>query len=328
MDNSSIFNSELMGKRLLFTIGLVLITVFILDFSIGKILRYFYFRQIAGEDHRTTYSMEKTKADILVFGSSRAVHHYVPEVFEDSMNLSFYNTGRGGQFIFYQTAVLKSVLKRYTPKLIILDFMGTFEQGRDYYDRMSCLLPYYDNHPEIRELIELRSPYEEIKLVSEIYPFNSQFLTIAIGNLEINKKRKPDQKGYVPLINELTENMDSLETKSIYEIDSIKVRVVREFLKACKSAGIPLVVVFSPVYYLYDKDYSISICREICQNEKVPFYDFSKDPLFLYKKKLFGDILHVNHQGAILFSQTIIDKIKQLRSTLDPGSELLSGNKN
>ncbi|KYK21256.1 hypothetical protein AYK24_03370 [Thermoplasmatales archaeon SG8-52-4] len=315
-----------MVKRLLFTIGFVLITVLFLDFSIGKILRYFYFRQVAGEDYRTTYSMEETKADVLVFGSSRAVYHYVPEVFEDSLNLSFYNTGRGGQFIFYQTAVLKSVLKRYTPKLVILDFMGSFEKGEDYYDRMSCLLPYYANHPEIRDLVELRSPFEKIKLVSGIYPFNSQFLNIAVGNLEINKKRKPDNKGYVAFHNELTEDIDSLETKSIYEIDSNKVVVFKEFLLKTRSAGIPIIVIFSPVYYLYDQDYSVSICRDICRQEKVPFYDFSKDPIFLNKKKLFADNLHVNHKGAILLSQIVINKIKQSKCAKYPDYDLIVRN--
>ena len=36
-------------------------------------------------------------------------------------------------------------------------------------------------------------------MISEIYPYNSSLLTIAIGNLEINKTRKNDRKGYVPL---------------------------------------------------------------------------------------------------------------------------------
>ena len=44
--------------------------------------------------------MELTKADLLVFGSSRANHHYVPEVFEDSLKLTFYNTGKDGSGIF------------------------------------------------------------------------------------------------------------------------------------------------------------------------------------------------------------------------------------
>ena len=267
--------------------------------------------------------MEETNADVLVFGTSRAVYHYVPQVFEDSLNLTFYNTGRGGQFIFYQTAVLKSVLKRYKPKLIIMDFMGTFEVGREYYDRMSCLLPYYNNHPEIRDLIELRSPYEKMKLLSQIYPFNSQFLTIAVGNLEINKKRKPDYKGFIPLLNEMRVEIDSMETKSSYEIDSIKVMAFREFLTDTKSAGIPVMVIFSPVYYLYDKDFSVSICREVCSQENVPFYDFSKDSVFLFKNNLFGDLIHVNQNGAILLSQLIVEKINQLKSSWNSGPEIV-----
>ena len=192
-------SSKMIVKKIILNIVIVGVLVFVIDFSIGRTLRYFYFKETSGLHFRTTYAMEKTEADILVFGASRANHHYIPEVFKDSLEMSFYNTGRDGNGIFFQTALLKSVLKRYSPKVIILDYAGGFEKGGEDYDRMSPLLPYYRTHEEIRSIVELKSPFERIKLLSEIYPFNSQILTIAIGNLEINKKRKPDNEGYVPL---------------------------------------------------------------------------------------------------------------------------------
>lgn len=81
--------------------------VFILDYSIGNVLRYFYFKQESGLQYRTTYSIEKTRADVLIFGSSRANHHYNPIVFENRLKQSYYNVGRDGNFIFYHSAVLK-----------------------------------------------------------------------------------------------------------------------------------------------------------------------------------------------------------------------------
>lgn len=136
--------------------------VFILDISIGSVLRYYYFKQESSSQYRTTYSIEKTKADILIFGSSRANHHYNPDVFDNRMNLSYYNVGRDGNFIFYHYAVLKGVLKRYSPKIVILDFIhGEFRQNQDSYDRLSSLLPYYRSHSEMRSIINLKSKYEK-----------------------------------------------------------------------------------------------------------------------------------------------------------------------
>jgi hypothetical protein len=190
--NSFISNFRIMVKKLIYNFALVAIVVFVIDFSIGKTLRYYYFKETSGLHYRTTYSMEKTEAELLVLGSSRANHHYVPEIFEDELKMSFYNTGRDGSRLLYNYAVFRSILKRYTPKIIILDIgFDELYSDAEEYARLSPLLPYYKNHPEIRDLIEKRSSFEKIKLLSNIYPFNSSLLAIAMGNLEVNKKRAP-----------------------------------------------------------------------------------------------------------------------------------------
>ena len=313
-----IFNfSNMILKKIIFNIAIVIAVVFVFDFGIGKALRYFYFKETAGLHFRTTYSMETTDADILVFGSSRANHHYVPEVFENSLKMSFYNTGRDANGIFFQTAVLISVLKRYTPKVIILDYAGGFKKGDDAYDKLSSLLPYYRTHKEIRNIIELKSKFERIKLISEIYPFNSQILTIAIGNLEINKKRRPDDKGYVPLYKEWNTKIDSIETFKGYSrdsdnlIDSNKLIAFRTFVNIAKKSGANVFVVYSPVFRKFNKSEEIDICNDVCFYENVTFLDFSKDTLFLNNNHLFQDVGHLNHNGALIFSKLIVDKIKQ-----------------
>jgi len=50
----------------------------------GCIFKQFHSSPVAVANYRTTYVMDSTKADILVFASSRASHHYVPEIFEDT----------------------------------------------------------------------------------------------------------------------------------------------------------------------------------------------------------------------------------------------------
>ena len=128
--------------------------LFVSDFLIGNLLSYYYFNQKRGADYLTTYSIDSTKADVLIFGSSRASHHYRPPIFENHLNLTCYNVGRDGSFLFYQYAVLKAVIKRYSPKIIILDFNdGEFSKDESNYDRISALLPYYKTHPEMRSII-------------------------------------------------------------------------------------------------------------------------------------------------------------------------------
>ena len=283
---------------------------------IGKTLNYFYFKQESGLQYRTTYSMEKTKADLLVFGSSRANHHYQPEVFEEELKISYYNVGRDGNFIFYHYAVLKSVLKRYKPKVIVLDFVEKeFEKKQESYDRLSSLLPYYNSHPEIREIVEIKSPFEKIKLISNIYPYNSALLTIAVGNTKANKKRKQDNKGYISLTNTFKEFNTPNKKITSNELDTVKVNCFRSFLNDCISSGIKTIVVCSPYYnYSTQEDKSVLLAKEISVKKNISFYDFSKDTSFAEHAFLFADRIHLNETGAKKFSHEVANKILNTNS--------------
>ncbi|MBN2400396.1 MAG: hypothetical protein JXI33_08680 [Candidatus Aminicenantes bacterium] len=312
-----------MVKKLVINIAIVAFVVIILDFAIGSVLRYFYFREISGIHFRTTYALEKADSDIIVFGSSRANHHYVPEIFENALKMSFYNAGRDGAGIFYHTAVLKSILKRNKSKVIILDYAGGFDKRERDYDRLSCLLPYYKYHDEIRRIIELKSSFERIKMVSAIYPFNSEILNIAIGNMKTNKDNYIDAQGYIPLDGELQAEIEFADNAINYEIDNNKVNYFKEFIFIAKKAGAKVIIIYSPIYEKYQKKQEIDICRSICNSMNVPFLDFSKNNLFLQNRQLFRDVEHLNHKGAIVFSNIVVNKIKFVSSAIkrDKASE-------
>ncbi len=281
------------------------------DFLIGSLLRYFYFKQQSGFQYRTTYSIEKTKAYLLIFGSSRANHHYHPDVFEKKMNLSFYNVGRDGGSIFYDYAVLQAILVRYCPKIVILDFeRKEFEKNQENYDRISFLLPYYDTHPEIHSIIKLKGPYEQIKLLSKIYPFNSSIFTIAIGNTKMGGQRYREIKGYVPLTKEWVEALKSENTPSTNQLDSNKIRLYETFIRDCIKSKVKLYIVCSPYFVKSpNKDYSIIKGREIAGKYNIGFFDYSLDSLFSGNRSLYADVRHLSDDGAKKFSDLITDKI-------------------
>src|SRR5450432_4813903 len=100
---------------------MLLLIVFILDFTIGHVLRYYFYKQECGRQYRAIYALDKTKADVLIFGSSTAYHLYKPPIIAARLKETCYNVGSPGQGVLFDYALLKSVLKRYTPMLIILD---------------------------------------------------------------------------------------------------------------------------------------------------------------------------------------------------------------
>ena len=177
------------------TKSVIIISIIILiDFTAGSILNKLYFMQNHGFDYRTTFTMEQNTADLLVFGASSANHHYRPDAFGKT-NLSFYNCGRDGNFIFYHYAILQATLKRYKPKLVILDITEEdFYKSPDSYDRISSLLPYYKTHPEIKEIVEMKSKWEQFKMLSRIYPFNSKIISSFTGYIDMYDKRFEEEK--------------------------------------------------------------------------------------------------------------------------------------
>ncbi|MEO5893943.1 MAG: hypothetical protein ABIQ31_27040 [Ferruginibacter sp.] len=290
---------------------LLLLIVFVLDFSIGKILRYYYFKQETGRQYRATYAIDKTTADVLIFGSSRAYHHYVPDIIETNLKQSCYNTGSPGQYLLYNYATLRAILKRYAPKMIILDLSTSeFQVGRDSYDRLSFLLPYYKDHEEIRPIVDLKSRWEKFKLLSSIYAFNSSFLMIAGGNSEYFKKRTTDLKGYKPLTG-VWQKPITPEIFQDYKLDSVKVSMLTSFIDDCNRAGTKLFIVSSPIYVTYrERDPSMVLIDKVAKEKKVPFMDFSYDTSFTNHPFLFNDPSHLNEKGAKLFTAKVTGMIK------------------
>ena len=301
-------------KKFILHLLLALILIALLDFVIGSTLKYLYFKQDSGFQYRTTHSLDYATEEVMIFGSSRANHHYDPEVFESKLNMSCYNTGRDGTYFFYQTALLKTMLKRHRPKVIIYDFYGSFEYSQSDYDRLSSFLPYYEEHEEIQEVLELKGPYEKFKTLSKIYPYNSLLLNIIKGNMEFDKEKSKDFKGYVPLPNIWNNTLEPLKTASEYKFDQNKLKAFQDFIHLCKKNNIELYVMVSPVFYKYKFDYSIATCEKICSEQNIPFYDFTKNDAFLRKPEWYADLLHLNQIGAEKFSGLVADSLKASRA--------------
>lgn len=288
-----------------------LLLVFAIDFGVGQLLSYFYFKQKSGVEYRTTYSINKTKEDILIFGSSRANHHYHPDIFESRLHMSYYNAGRDGTSIIYHYALLKGVLKRYSPKIIILDIVNKeFQKNADSYEKISPLLPYYNSHPEIRSIVQLRSRYEKYKLFSKIYPFNSAIFKIAMGNAGSSKKGSSDVQGYIPFYKVWDQPITKYISTVTYETDNKKIECYEQFIKDCNKAGVKLFVFVSPYYGISGHvDYSFLIADSIAKKHGIPFFDYSNTELFMSQRSYFADIRHLNDEGAKVYSNIVIDSI-------------------
>lgn len=295
----------------------VLIFLFLLiisDLIIGMLLKKMYNQQSSGWLYRSSYALDSTKADILIFGASRANHHYYSRLFAQELNLSSYNTGRDGNAIFYHYAVLQSVLKRYHPKVAILDFShAEFLKSADSYERISSLLPYYYSHVELQPIIQLKSNFEHLKLLSSIYPYNSLLFQIIAGNSKYNTSRdnRADDLGYVPLHKMFKGVTVNNASYGNYDLDQLKINYFKKFINDCASARIKLYIILSPCFLKFNvNDASVVIAKKLSIDNKIPFLDFSSEPVFLENPTIYADESHLNDTGAKIFTKMVIDKIK------------------
>lgn len=284
--------------------------IIICDKAIGTILESLYFRQQSGTSYRTTYSIDSVKADVLVFGSSRASHSYKPEIFENKFSTSFYNTGKDGNFVLYNYGVFKAIIRRYSPEIVIFDISpGELAYASSEYERLSSLLPYYKSHPEIRRIVDLRGPFEKLKHLSSVYPYNSLVLMILMGNMESNKLRKPDYKGYVALNKTMKLQERDTFQNPIGNVDENKLNAFMDIISICKQKKIELIFVNSPLWNINNKDFCRDKFVKLCQSQGVRFFDFSNHPGISGNPDYFADINHLNDSGARIFSEFLTDSI-------------------
>ncbi len=311
----SILNSNMADYKLILKrFAILLVAIFLLDWGIGAVLKHFFFTKKNGADYRTNNVINTVKADVLIFGSSKAVYHYDTKIIGDSLHLSVYNAGRDLSYIYYHYALLEAALKRYSPKLVVLDTRANefqrFKNGEDR-DRLNVLLPYYDSHPEIREVCLLRGDFERYKLLSKMYPYNSLILSELVELLPIARYKKDDsENGYIAKHGQFKGGLQPYTVNDA--VDTTAARYYKKFVELCKAKNIPLVVTYSPIYQNINAaaNRNVQVVMQICKENNVPVLNYLRDTTF-NNPAYFYDALHLNREGSVIYSSMVAGRLKQ-----------------
>jgi len=303
-------------KRFLSKAVRFMIIMIIVDVIVGQTFRILYFRQQGGKYYRTIHSLMHTEDDILIFGHSHTVKHFDPRIFTDILGMNCYNTGALGQGMLYTSAIQKGIFKRFHPKIVILnidDFM--LHERREEYERLSALFPYYNTHPEMRPIIELKNPYEKYKLISKLYKYNSTIVHILASRF-ISQK---DFNGFVPQegvlkqerINRFKKGLEDQPLKAEPSYDPNKIKALKSFIEEMQKAGIKLYAVASPRYrWNENRAPSTTVVKNILKEYGVSLWDYSEYSRIVNDRQLFSDISHLNGEGAEILSRLVAENMK------------------
>lgn len=296
-------------KRLVIKTILLLLLVVVVDAVFGITMRSALFSTIKGDWGRRNFIVNKTHEDILVFGSSRAIHHYDPRILANALNSSCYNCAEDGNGILLHYPRIEMILQRYTPRIIIYDLIPKYDFLQ--YDNTSflgILRPYSDNSL-VKEVIRDIDENELLKLHSNLYKYNSSFLEILMQRFSHSTVTAKDFS-YTPLASEMDYEPGPTGKFEGDGIDSLKYSYLGELADLCRSHGVELFFTASPWYKMSESDAYAPIYK-LCKEKGVTFLNHNFDKSFNLDKKYFHDPAHLDQYGAETFSSLIAHEIKE-----------------
>ena len=274
-----------MKKFLLKVIGLV-VAIVIFDVLFGLGFEFLLQNAKGGDSKRNNYICNEVGADVLIFGSSRAFHHYNPVIISDSLGMTCYNCGQDGNGSILNYGRYQLICQRYHPQVLIYDLYPLFDlfAKDDNHKYLGHLRPYYDRNG-IAEIFESVDETEKFKMKSNLYRYNSKFVQILSDNII------PQQSDGIQGFRPLNLEMDSLlvrknkEHKDVdYSFDSLKINYLKRLVELSNDTKIIFVV--SPYWNGMDTT-SLQIVKPFCQEHNIPILNYSNDSRYLYHTEYF-----------------------------------------
>lgn len=292
-------------KKYLIKIVLFFVAVAIVDVLFGIACQYMNDHSKGGGIKSRHYVCKESNEDVLIFGSSRAKHHYVPDIIEDSLGMTCYNTGEDGNGIILCYGFLKMITQRYSPKLIIYDVSKFDIYEDDNMKYLDLLKPYY-YEPGIDSVFWTVNPKSRYMMLSNLYRYNTTCLRV-IGNYLHPMTNYP--KGYSPLYKYM-DYEPIVKRKESKAVDYLKLHFFEKFISYVKQQNIKLVCCCSPSYKASSDIDNYQPIQQLCKKYEVPFYNLSVIPMLTDEKKYFTDRTHLNDKGACLYTSTLLSNLK------------------
>ena len=300
-------------KRFLLIIAASLALLVTLDQLVGRWLDRACAATTTGTQGRANYIVDSLDAPIVVFGSSRALHHYVPTIIADSTRLDCYNCGLEGLGIKTTYALVRGLNQRYEPQLIVFDLFYNIDLELGPAGAAMALVRRMPQLECRDSLLYAADPAERLRMLSRIYPHNNTLVATLLDRLTPSEhNRFGTDHGYIAehRLIDTTQLAPYCETP---KIDPFKLALLADLIERYHDR---LIVCSSPVYRPCQHIDSIySSVRALAAQHGVPFYEFGSDTAFVGKPQLWSDQWHLNHEGAKLYSTRVASLSKRFLET-------------
>ncbi len=294
-------------KKLIIHIVIISGLFFVIDRTVGLILKQLYSQSNATDEYKIGYANAETTDDLLFMGSSRCLHHFVPSVFEKAYGMTCFNAADWGiKNIYYHYGLLGNILSRYTPRVIVFeihpcDYLDTPYSGTE---RAGSLAPFCGMSDECDEMLKISGKYWPYKF-STVYRYTGSLPALLFGRWGGMDR---SLKGWKPLDGQL----DTIGLKAEefpFKVHQQKVQLLERFIQDCQTKNIKLCFMVSPMYICTNQDV-YKVPRDLAKQYSIPFFDYFRDFQFMGHAELFYDYGHLNREGATIFSEKVCDELK------------------
>lgn len=298
--------------KTLLAVALTVTAIVALDFAVGTLCEHALQRSRYGAIYRQNHSMNGCKEDVIIVGSSRAAHHYVPAIISDTTGLSCFNAGSDAMCIYFHYTIIETMIRNgHRPKVVVFDIMPSdikkTDDGKFNLEAaIERLAPYYGKSAGLDSLIALKGGYERLKFMSKTYRFNSKLVQL----MKCNFIPTPEDNGYDPIFRTLPEKArpESFKERS-REIEPDKQRYIHKLIQLSRQYHFKLIGAHSPYYGKGESTGKEAIVR-LLESENIPFIDMFNEADMMHRE-YFGDYGHLNDKGARLFTAKFAARLKK-----------------
>ena len=297
-------------KKFLLKVLLFFVLVVVMDFAWGSVFTWLRSHAKGGSTANCEYIANRCEDDIIIFGSSRATHHYVPQIIEDSLGMSCYNCGEEGNGIVLAYGRFKMLTNRYKPKLVIYEMTPEFDFGTQDPNTkyLGYLRPYYSKEGVKPIFNSFDDELSFLKMQSKMYQNTGKLLP----NLVDNVICRSNNMGYDSLFG--TIDIDNTKNpvkkgEGNMSVDSLKLSYVEKMIIDAKKQNVPIVFMMSPKFGMDTRTVSFEPEITLCERYDIPYYNFLNYEPIADHPYYFQDRDHLNNDGAAAYTQMIVKAV-------------------
>lgn len=257
-----------------------------------------------GATARELYINDSLKADIIVLGSSRALHHYDPVIMESILKRSTYNCGEDKMGIIFNYGRFRIATRKRMPEVVVYDVEPDYDLLFD--DKTSYIsgLRPYTKYAFIRQLLVDVDPMERFKMLLVPYRYNNKLQQVAKDCVA----PETYSNGYIPYVGEMTHCVAQDYPQDHY--DTLKWKYIEQLADDCKGKA-TLIFTISP-QLSFHSDSVYAPLKRLCKERNIALLNHFCDTTFTNNWKLFYNSNHLEKKGAELYSRTIAREIKNI----------------